>query len=421
MWGTSVSHTPAPALLYPEAVRLYEHAMTLAPTVDEARAATFNLGCAQAKLKQWPAAAAAIKSSINDYGLKLTVAVLDEDLKELKDRREWTEMLTEVKGGMSRAAKVDLRTEAKAPFRLPRLILFGGLGAGAMIGLVIISLRLIAAVKGGPGAPELQETLQNFGINSSAVAVLGFLLWRDISSKEKAISVTTREELLGILQLDLGPDRVLPLAKFRGSIRPVIVAGPRISVEKALREAEPKLTSLRNRGVSVIPLYTDDDDTPKGPALTKDLDFEARIKALKKEFSKTDTTKGFAKAAVTAAAAAGTDGALFNPALPANPDAKPGEVSFTIGGNKDSPVKDADKKWRLTPYDPAEWKEWVSQQRELAKLPPADNTATWVQIQLDGTVRSSGTGIPPWAKFLDDLPPLDDVRTTFTDGIGPSD
>lgn len=37
----------------------------------------------------------------------------DEDLKELKDRREWTEMLTEVKGGMSRAAKVDLRTEAK--------------------------------------------------------------------------------------------------------------------------------------------------------------------------------------------------------------------------------------------------------------------------------------------------------------------
>lgn len=38
--------------------------------------AQFNLGCAQAKLKQWPAAAAAIKSSINDYGLKLTVAVL---------------------------------------------------------------------------------------------------------------------------------------------------------------------------------------------------------------------------------------------------------------------------------------------------------------------------------------------------------
>lgn len=41
---------------------------------------------------------------------------------------------------------------------------------------------------------------------------------------------------------------------------------------------------------AVIPLYTDDDDTPKGPALIKDLDFEQRIKALKKEFSKTDST-----------------------------------------------------------------------------------------------------------------------------------
>lgn len=40
---------------------------------------------------------------------------------------------------------------------------------------------------------------------------------------------------------------------------------------------------------SVVPLYTDDDDTPKGPALVKAMDFEQRIKALKKEFSKTDT------------------------------------------------------------------------------------------------------------------------------------
>jgi hypothetical protein len=42
----------------------------------------------------------------------------------------------------------------------------------------------------------------------------------------------------------------------------------------------------------------------------------------------------------------------------------------------------------------------------------------YVQVQLDGSVRASGTGCPPWRQFLDDIPPLDDVRTKFTDGAG---
>jgi hypothetical protein len=41
-------------------------------------------------------------------------------------------------------------------------------------------------------------------------------------------------------------------------------------------------------------------------------------------------------------------------------------------------------------------------------------------VQLDGTVRSSGSGTPPWERFIGDLPPLDSVRTQMTDGIGPS-
>jgi hypothetical protein len=40
----------------------------------------------------------------------------------------------------------------------------------------------------------------------------------------------------------------------------------------------------------------------------------------------------------------------------------------------------------------------------------------WPQIQLDGTVRASGVGIPPWNLFLKDLPELSSVRTKFTDG-----
>jgi len=43
-----------------------------------------------------------------------------------------------------------------------------------------------------------------------------------------------------------------------------------------------------------------------------------------------------------------------------------------------------------------------------------------LQVQLDGTVRSSGAGTPPWERFVSDLPPLDSMRTQITDGIGTS-
>lgn len=38
----------------------------------------------------------------------------------------------------------------------------------------------------------------------------------------------------------------------------------------------------------------------------------------------------------------------------------------------------------------------------------------YVQVSLDGTVRSSGLGVPPWERFVGDLAPLDDVRTKLT-------
>ena len=41
-----------------------------------------------------------------------------------------------------------------------------------------------------------------------------------------------------------------------------------------------------------------------------------------------------------------------------------------------------------------------------------------LQVQLDGTVRASGSGSPPWEQWLGDIPELDSVRTKFTDGVG---
>ena len=54
---------------------------------------------------------------------------------------------------------------------------------------------------GGEGAPDLQETVQNFGINSAALAVLGFFVYRDVSAQARDQAVIKREEALGRLQV----------------------------------------------------------------------------------------------------------------------------------------------------------------------------------------------------------------------------
>lgn len=367
------------------------------PNDDEARAALYNLGCALAKQKKWAEASESIVTAINAYKLKLSVALKDDDLVQLRERREWLDALTTVKGGLSRNTKVDLRTEAKAPFRLPRIILFGGLLAGAALGLFVIVLRLIKSLQGGPDAPDLTESLTNLGVNTTAVAVLSFLLYRDVSQKQQAVRITTREELLGRLQIDLGGDRVIPLLKFRGQVRPVIVAGSRSFVDKALKEADSSYLNLRDRAVSIIPVVF---DKPSGPA---EVDPEEKLRALKREFSKDGV--GFGDQAGKKAATAVDD-----------KDKGPAPRKVKVMGG----LVDADKKWCLEAYDVDEWKAWILEQKEFANLPVKEPNC-YIQVQLDGTVRSSGAGLPPWRQFVEDLPLLSDLRTRLMDGVGPQE
>lgn len=376
---------------YTEAARLFNVALEspdFKANGEEKQAALYNLGCAYAKLKQYKPAADSIVRAINDHNLKLTVALQDNDLRDLRDRREWIDALTTVKGGMSREMKLDLRSEAKAPFRFPRLVILGGFALGAAIGLLIISTRLFASIKGGEGAPDLTESLQNFGINSAVLAVLGAVLYRDAQSKQKSLQVTDREELLSRLQVDLGNGRVLPLIKFRGQLRPIILAGTRSFVDKAIKDAEPYYESLRERGVSVVPLVMGSRSEQEDP--------EAKIRALKREFRKeASASKGFGEVASAP---------------------EPSKASSDSSKEK---VGDEDKKWKLVAHDPEEWQEWVKQQKVFANL-KGDLKNVYMQVQLDGTVRTSGAGVPNWPKMVDDLGTLDSIRTTLTDGIGPS-
>ena len=50
--------------------------------------------------------------------------------------------------GLSTKGLIELRSEAKAPFRLTRIIITGGIAGAAVISLIVTLTRLPAALKG---------------------------------------------------------------------------------------------------------------------------------------------------------------------------------------------------------------------------------------------------------------------------------
>jgi hypothetical protein len=79
-------------------------------------------------------------------------------------------------------------------------------------------------------------------------------------------------DLLAVLKVRVGSDRVVPVAKFRGSTRPVLIAGSKGQISRTLQAAKPFISELRLRGVSVIPLQADA------------ADFTQTLRSLKQEF-----------------------------------------------------------------------------------------------------------------------------------------
>lgn len=380
------------------ALSLFQRALTLNPNDDEARAALYNSACALTKLKRWEEAADAVVSAVNDRGLKLAVALRDPDLALLRERREWTSALSRATGGISSNSYMKLRAEAKSPFRFTRIFLFGALDAGAGIGLFLITIRLIAALKGGEGAPDLTETLQNFGINAAAVTVLSFLLYRDFAGQRKDQTIVEREETLAALQVTLSPGRTVPLAAFRGTTRPVILTGSKGQISKALASAEPFKQELRARGISLVPVILSDEDPGE------------KLRRLKAELAAESLVgAGGADAAGGASQAQG----FASRGSKTTSKSAPMEVILDADGQ----VSKNDRRWQLEAADVVEWERWVVAQAKAAGVKsPGDNY--YVQIQLDGSVRASGAGTPPWRQFLDDVPTLSDIRTKLTDGKG---
>jgi tetratricopeptide (TPR) repeat protein len=151
---------------YDEAIRAFTAALALGPNEDESRAASYNRACGYIKMNMYDEAQEDLIAAVNEYNLKFKVLMEDPDLDAFRTSPQYNEVAAAVKGGRGASSMVNLRAEAQEPFRFIKLYLFGGLAAGAGLGLFIIGTRLVKALQGGEGAPDLTETVTNLGINT---------------------------------------------------------------------------------------------------------------------------------------------------------------------------------------------------------------------------------------------------------------
>ncbi|MEW5303923.1 MAG: hypothetical protein WDW36_006568 [Sanguina aurantia] len=73
--------------------------------------------------------------------------------------------------------------------------------------------------------------------------------------------------------------------------------------------------------------------------------------------------------------------------------------SFSTGGKEDL-------RWLVAPLRTEAWEEWFATQLKFSSKAKLDN-GLFVGLRLDGRVRSSGMGPPPWARYAAELAPLD--------------
>jgi len=257
-----------------------------------------------------------------------------------------------------------LRGEALAPFRTFRIFIFQALLASAGLGTLITFTKLIGIVGGAPYADPLDTTLQNLGIDVTALAVVGYFLSREGKAKNAQLQRITREETLSLLQVELSNGRVVPLSRLQGFARPVVVAGPLEFVETAMKEAEPFKKELLERGVILMPLV-------RGGGAG---DFRATLEA----------------ALAEEVAAAQEEG---------GEDVDPEMV----------------KRWVSTPVRTLDWEMWLDEQMSAAKV--ATDKGVYLSLRMDGRVRGSGTGRVPWPIMAAQLPPVKGMWKGFGAGF----
>ena len=85
---------------------------------------------------------------------------------------------------------------------------------------------------------------------------------------------------------------------------------------------------------------------------------------------------------------------------------------FNSPGAKSEDAIQGEQRWVVQPREIQEWMAWLEGQKEESQALRYSETA-YVQVQLDGTVRSKGPGQPSWKDLLT-LPDRETFRSKVT-------
>ncbi|KAG6533428.1 protein LOW PSII ACCUMULATION 1, chloroplastic-like [Zingiber officinale] len=246
-----------------------------------------------------------------------------------------------------------IRSEVLSPFRTVRMFFYLVFIASGSLGGLISLAQLVPALGDTSRAANLPEMLKSFGIDLGAVLFFGSLYTRENNAKNAQIAKLSREESLSKLKLRVDDNKTISIGDLRGVARLVILAGPASYITDSFLRSKPYVEGLVERGVLIVPFATD------GNAPT----FE-----------------------------------------------------FEEIGDEDQKVDDRKKRlWQLTPLYTSEWAKWVEEQKKLANVELG--SPVYLSLRMDGRVRGSGVGYPPWNALVAQLPPVQGLWTGLLDGM----
>ncbi|MCL7042608.1 hypothetical protein MKW94_008485 [Papaver nudicaule] len=83
----------------------------------------------------------------------------------------------------------------------------------------------------------------------------------------------------------------------------------------------------------------------------------------------------------------------------------------------DEEVDDKTRKrlWQLVPLITSEWASWLDEQKKMANVSP--DSPVYISLRMDGRVRGSGVGYPPWNAFVAQLPVVKGMWGGVLDGM----
>lgn len=214
---------------------------------------------------------------------------------------------------------------------------------------------------------RLLEMLPSILEHCVGFAVLVALFFWENKKEEEQLAQITRDETLSRLPLRLSTSRIVELVQLRETTRPVILAGKKETVSRAIEKAERFRSELVKRGILLIPvIWGDYKQTP-----------------IEK--------KGFGLP-VKAAASLPSIGDDFE------------KRAQSIAAK--SRLK-AEVRLKAEIVSPNEWQRWILDQQKSEGVNPGDDV--YIILRLDGRVRRSGKGMPDWQQILKELPPLEDI------------